>query len=166
MHEIETRKAHVADHGLVALAAWFHDGIYDPLAKDNEERSARWAEDALPAHGVPFDRAQAVAALVRKTASHHAGVATGDEALFLDIDFSILGAPRDVYAAYADNVRAEYWAVPEAAFRAGRAAFLKGVLAQPRMFRTDIYEREYADAARANIAREIARLSSGSVSAP
>jgi predicted metal-dependent HD superfamily phosphohydrolase len=151
--EIERRRPLLADPGLLALTAWFHDAIYDPLAKDNEARSAAWAEQALPPA-----RAAGVALLVRKTAAHHAGDATSDEALFLDMDFSIRGAPREVYARYAQTVRAEYAAIPEDRFRVGRAAFLKGVLAQPRMFRTELYEHEMGDVARANIAWEIDAL--------
>lgn len=158
LDEVARRAAVVEDTALLQFAAWFHDAVYDPLAKDNEARSADWAERALTDHGLAADRAAAVARLVRKTASHHFGEASRDEALFLDMDFSILGAERQTYIAYADAIRAEYAAVPEDAFRAGRAAFLRNVLAQPRMFRTDAYEQEFAPAARANIAWEIARL--------
>jgi len=158
LDEIERRSALIHDAALLRFAAWFHDAIYDPLAKDNEARSADWAQRDLLRHGMEAERAEAIARLVHKTASHHAGEARPDEALFLDMDFSILGSDRQIYAIYADAIRAEYAAVPDDAFRAGRVAFLKNVLTQPRMFRTEVYEREMADAARANIAWEIARL--------
>jgi predicted metal-dependent HD superfamily phosphohydrolase len=158
LDEIDRRECYVADVSLLRLAAWFHDAIYDPLAKDNEERSAAWARRELVLRGTPHSRAEAVAALIVKTKSHHAGEASPDEALFLDMDFAILGADRAIYAAYSDNIHAEYAAIPEPAFRAGRVAFLEGVLAQGRMFRTELYESELAVAARGNIAWEIARL--------
>lgn len=161
LDEIDRRAASLTNLTLVRLAAWLHDAIYDPLAKDNETRSADWARRDLVAYGLPAADAEAVAVLINKTTSHHAGEATADEALFLDMDFAILGAPRAVYDVYAANIRAEYAAVPEQAFRAGRTAFLKGVLRQDRMFRTALYEAEYADMARANLTREIARLESG-----
>ena len=161
LDEIDRRQALARDPALLRFAAWFHDAIYDPLASDNEARSANWARRDLVAHGMDSGAAAAIAALIGKTKSHHAGAATPDEALFLDMDFAILGADREVYAAYADNIRAEYAAVAPDAFRAGRASFLKGVLAQDRMFRTHVYEEERAAAARANLAWEIARLESG-----
>ena len=161
LDEIDRNENLLADADMVRLSAWFHDAIYDPAVKDNEERSADWARRDLVAHGLAAPRAEAIAALIEKTKSHHAGVATPDEALFLDMDFAILGAGRPIYETYARNIRAEYAVVPDDAFRAGRAAFLKGVLAQARMFRTDLYEAEYAAAARANLAWEIARLESG-----
>ena len=156
LDEIDRRAGLIADCTLLGFAAFFHDAVYEPLARDNEERSAEWARRELSALSEP--RADAVAALIVKTKSHHAGDAAPDEALFLDMDFAILGAPRETYETYADNIRAEYAAVPEDQFRAGRAAFLKGVLAQPRMFRTDVYEAEFGDRARANLAWEIGRL--------
>ena len=52
------------DATTVALAAWFHDAVYDG-ADDDEERSAQWAERALPA-----EHAGEVARLVRMTVHH------------------------------------------------------------------------------------------------
>ena len=55
------------DRTVVALAAWFHDAVYDG-ADDDEERSARWAERALPPAW-----ADEVARLVRMTVEHRPG---------------------------------------------------------------------------------------------
>ncbi len=52
----------------VVLAAWFHDAVYAG-APDDEERSARWAEEALPGP-VPDEVVGEVARLVRMTAEH------------------------------------------------------------------------------------------------
>src|SRR5947209_7285788 len=41
------------DPDVVRLAAWFHDAVYLPDRSENEERSARLAERALPEAGVP-----------------------------------------------------------------------------------------------------------------
>lgn len=158
-HEIETRRSLIGDVALLRFAAWFHDAIYDPKAQDNEERSAAWARQALPELGASLGLAGRVEALILKTKSHHAGPAEPDEALFLDMDFAIIGAPAGVYQRYAQAIRAEYAHVPEAAFRLGRTAFLENVLAQPLMFRTQLYEEHYGAQARANLAGEIARLS-------
>lgn len=158
LDEIARHETLLDDIEIVSFAAWYHDAIYDPQAKDNEARSAAWAVEDLNRLGFDPHRTRAVDAMILKTMSHQAGDASPDEALFLDMDFAILGAPSTVYATYADNIRAEYAFVPEDAFRKGRGAFLTSVLAQPRMFRTDIYEAERGAQARANIAWEIARL--------
>lgn len=156
--ETERRARWIHDPHLIGFAAWFHDAVYEPLAPDNEEQSAAWALRDLLQCGYDKRAAEAVASLILKTKSHHAGDASEDEALFLDMDFAILGAPREVYAQYASAIRGEYAAVPEERFRAGRAAFLKGVLSQPRMFRTELYEAERGAQARANLAWEIETL--------
>ncbi len=154
LEEEERRAALIADRALVLNAIWFHDAVYDPRAPDNEERSADWALRAIPDAAL----AARVARLILKTKAHGAGQASADEALFLDMDIAILGAPAETYRRYADDIRAEYGHVPDAAFAAGRGAFLNGLAAQTRLFRTDLYEGELAVLARANIAWELARL--------
>ncbi len=154
LEEEERRAALIQDRALVGFAIWFHDAVYDPKAPDNEERSAAWAREALSG-----DLAARVAALILKTKHHAAGEAAPDEALFLDMDIAILGAPREAYARYAAGIRAEYAHVADDAFRAGRSAFLTSQQKLPRLFRTDLYENELGAGARANIAWELAALS-------
>lgn len=157
LDEAERRAPLIADCQFVGFAVWFHDAIYEPGRSDNEERSAAWAEAALPP-GVRTDR---VARVIRMTKDHAKGDAGADEALFLDMDIAILGAPREVYARYANDIRAEFSHVPDPLFNAGRSAFLKSQLARERLFRTDIYEQELAGAARQNMILELAALKGG-----
>jgi predicted metal-dependent HD superfamily phosphohydrolase len=139
----------------VRLAAWFHDAVYDPRAKDNEEASAELSVTVLTDLGVPPAIVAETARLVRLTASHAADPADADGALLCDADLAVLaGSPAD-YDAYAAAVRREYAHVGDAAFRAGRAAVLRQLLALPRLYRL-LTERE--PAARANLARELAAL--------
>src|SRR5690242_3756773 len=72
--EVLDRLRELAAHGApydatpVLLAAWFHDAVYDG-ERDAEERSATWAEEALP--GVaPAPVVTEVARLVRLTETH------------------------------------------------------------------------------------------------
>ena len=65
------------DDVVVLLAAWFHDAVYDGRPGD-EERSAQWAERALPA-----DLSAEVARLVRVTEHHDP--APEDEAGYLRV---------------------------------------------------------------------------------
>jgi predicted metal-dependent HD superfamily phosphohydrolase len=102
--------------------------------------------------------AGSVSTLVLKTKDHAKGAASPDEALFLDMDIAIFGAPRADYGAYAKGVREEYSAVPDAAFAAGRSAFLQSWLARERLFRTEVYHAELDRAARANMTWELEKL--------
>lgn len=145
------------DRTSVLLAAWFHDGVYDgrPGA---EERSARWAEESLAALGVAAATAAEVARLVRLTETHRPADDDANGCALSDADLAILAAPEERYAEYAADVRREYAHVPDEAFRAGRAAILRDLLAKPHLFHT-AYAREHWEAsARVNVEREVAAL--------
>jgi predicted metal-dependent HD superfamily phosphohydrolase len=142
----------------VQLAAWFHDAVYDVRAADNEEQSARLAEVALPAAGIPPDRVAEVARLVRLTATHATTVDDRDGAVLCDADLAILASSAVDYAQYAAAVRCEYAHVSDADFRAGRAAILGQLLALPRLFATDSGRDRWEAPARHNVEAEIAEL--------
>jgi predicted metal-dependent HD superfamily phosphohydrolase len=137
----------------VLLAAWFHDAVYDGRA-DDEERSARLAEEALAGH----PPAGEVARLVRLTATHRP--ASDDHAgqVLCDADLGVLAADEDRYAAYTAGVRREYATVPDAAFAAGRAAVLRDLVDRPYLFHTAAARERWEQRARANVARELAVL--------
>jgi len=141
---------------VVLLAAWFHDAVYDGRP-DDEERSARLAEDSLA--GTPAaDGAAEVARLVRLTATHRpaAGDRTGE--VLCDADLAILAADEDRYASYVAGVRAEYAHVPDPAFAAGRAAVLADLLAKPTLFHTAAARDRWEERGRANVRRELGAL--------
>lgn len=147
------------------LAAFFHDAVYGGRPADghrsdaasDEEASAQWAERAL-AGRLPHEQVAVVADLVRATADHRAGALGRDAAVLLDADLGILAADHERYAAYAEGVRAEYAHVPSAAFAAGRSAILRDLLQRDRLFLTDHAHREWEQAARANVGRELREL--------
>src|SRR5262245_43464626 len=56
----------------VQLAAWYHDVVYDSLARDNEERSADLAAARCAGRGVPASTVGTVRRLILATTSHHA----------------------------------------------------------------------------------------------
>ena len=139
----------------VGLAAWFHDAVYDGVG-DDEERSARWAEDALPA---PY--AGAAARLVRMTAHHRPDGDDADGCALSDADLAVLAAGPERYDAYVHGVRADFAHVSDQDFRAGRAAVLAALVDGERLFHTPQGRRMWEDAARANVARELAGLTEG-----
>jgi predicted metal-dependent HD superfamily phosphohydrolase len=160
--EEERLAAQIQDRALVRFAIWFHDAIYLPAAPDNEDQSAAWAQDALKA--AP-DLAVRVAALILKTKAHGVGAASPDEALFLDMDIAILGAPADTYRAYAAGVRQEYGAVPDGPWLAGRLKFIAAQRALPALFRTLPYRASHGPQAQINLAWEAGELAAGRIPA-
>lgn len=147
-----------AELDLVRIAAWFHDAIYDPARGDNEERSAAWAERALPALGVADADVTEVARLVRLTAAHDPADCDADGAVLCDADLAILAAPPQRYAAYLAGVRREYAAVSDRDFAAGRAAVLRTLLDRPALYTTRVARSRWEVRARHNVAAELARL--------
>lgn len=125
---------------------------------DNETLSADWARTSF-AHNA--DLAARVAHVIEMTKDHAQGEADGDAALFLDMDGAILGAPWEQYCAYAAGIRREYPHVVDPAFAAGRGAFLAKQLELTRTFRTDRYEGELGDKARANMRWELEEMRMG-----
>ncbi|MEU6538098.1 hypothetical protein [Streptomyces sp. NPDC047000] len=161
LDHIDTLAGHAADPDAVRLAAWFHDAVYRPDRSENEERSARLAERALAEAGVPAERTAEVARLVRLTVTHDPAAGDPDGEVLCDADLAVLAAPPSGYAAYTAAVRQEYAFVPDAAFRAGRSAVLRQLLALPRLFRTPYGRREWEATARHNLRSELEMLSTG-----
>jgi predicted metal-dependent HD superfamily phosphohydrolase len=140
----------------VALAAWFHDSVYDG-ERDAEERSAAWAEHALP--GLVDDATVAeVARLVRLTETHRPDPDDVAGCVLSDADLGILAAPADRYAAYVSAVRREYAHLDDDTFRLGRAAVLTDLLDKPTLFHTPHAISRWERPARDNAGAELARL--------
>jgi predicted metal-dependent HD superfamily phosphohydrolase len=143
----------------VQLAVWFHDAVYDPRSKDNEERSAGLVGEWLGPLGLPPETLAKVAALVRATAHFSGGAASDPDAVaLLDADLAILGASEARYRRYAADVRREFAFVPDDAYRTGRAAVLESFLRRDRIYRTDAMHAEGDGPARRNLAAELAEL--------
>lgn len=137
----------------VLLAAWFHDGVHDGRP-DDEERSARWAEESL-AGLVPEAVVAEVARLVRMTVEHRPDDDDPDGCALSDADLAILAAPDERYAEYVAAVRAEHAHVPDDLFTAGRAEILGDLLAKPHLFHTAYARSAWEGPARANVEREL-----------
>jgi predicted metal-dependent HD superfamily phosphohydrolase len=142
------------EHGVIALALVFHDAVYDPSAKDNEEQSATWATQVLRAAGASREIGAAVSALILATKHDHVPQDPAAQ-LIVDIDLSILGAERARYDEYEAQIRREYAFVPEEAFRLGRAAILRKFLERPAIFSTANFRKRYEARARENLARSL-----------
>lgn len=141
----------------VALAFFYHDAVYDPHRPDNELRSAQWFwndwHDRLP--GEILDR---IGQWILATARHDPSGLNADGLRFLDIDLSILASPPERYGPYAQQIRQEYWHVPDAAYRAGRCAVLQRFLQRPVLFVSDLATPQWTLQAHQNLHAELHAL--------
>jgi len=141
------------DAGNIALefAIWFHDVVYDPKARDNEEQSAVLFETTLGGHlddGLTKD----VLRLILATDHARENAGRDDEDLMRDIDLTILASSEDDYREYASSIRKEYAHVPDEDFRKGRNAVLEHFLKDP-IFATRSFS-DLESAARRNLESE------------
>jgi predicted metal-dependent HD superfamily phosphohydrolase len=140
----------------VATALFFHDVIYQPLARDNEAQSAAYMRAMLSAAGADRLAIERIEAAILCT-QHHDRPPSVDAALVLDIDMSILAERPEVFDAYEDAVRAEYAVVDDASFAAGRSAFVRSTLERPVIFHTPELAARWDAAARTNLRRALER---------
>jgi predicted metal-dependent HD superfamily phosphohydrolase len=157
LDELDSARGLAADAVAVEMALWYHDAVYDPRAKDNEQRSAGLAAQAAAVMGLSAGFGDRVAGLIL-VSTHRAPAEDPDPRLFADIDLSILGQPEAAFDEYERQVRLEYSWVPEPAFRAGRSAILRSFLQRPSIYGTGFFRGKYEAAARRNLSRSIARL--------
>lgn len=160
------------------LAIWFHDLVYQPGARSNEAKSAkRLAELVQPAQLAQNQLAQNQLAqpvqsgqratgsqvvpdamgLILQTATHGAEPCSLS-AVMCDCDLWILGSPSRRYRAYAQAIRQEFGRLPNWIYRRGRSAFLRNMLARPRLFATRPLDEALSVQARDNISAELAEL--------
>jgi predicted metal-dependent HD superfamily phosphohydrolase len=138
------------DGPAVRLAAWFHDGVYDGQRGD-EDRSARWAEEAL----ADTEHAAEVARLVRLTEHHDPADGDVPGQVLCDADLAILAASPERYDAYVTGVRRDYAYVSDTDFAVGRTAVLRDLAGRGQLFHTPYAREHWEPTARANLAREL-----------
>jgi predicted metal-dependent HD superfamily phosphohydrolase len=151
--------AAAADPAAVALAAWYHDVVYDPRRDDNEQVSAERARAGLRGL-VPDPRLEEVVRLVLLTAGHETAPDDANGAVLCDADLAVLAGPPEAYAAYASAVREEYGHLSDEVFTAGRIAVLEHLLALPALYRLPAVAPVWEPRARANLTAELGLLRS------
>ncbi len=143
----------------IVLTCFFHDCVYDPRAKDNEEQSALRAESILRGLGVDEAVVARTSELILVTKTHE----PGDDlaaAVVCDADLKILGTYPSEYDDYAAAIRQEYAFVPDDKYRQGRIAVLEGFMERPSIYRLPIMAAKSGTEwfARTNLERELKEL--------
>ncbi len=144
----------------IEMALWFHDVVYDIKRRDNEERSARLAFEYSLQMGMPDSFAVKSKELVLVT-KHREMPQDDDSKIVADIDLSILGKPEEEYQEYENNIRLEYWKVPEGKYMHERAEILINFLSRPSIYSTKFFMARYEKQARKNLERTVARFGRG-----
>lgn len=154
---------HVSFSECIEAAIWFHDVIYDPLAKDNEERSAAFAAQQMHGWHLHESFVQRVQNLIMSTKHTHPP-ATIDSQIMVDIDLAILGKPAPVFDRYEEGIRKEYVGsglVHAADYRKGRQAVIESFLHRESLYHTPLFSGRYEAQAKENLQRSLTRLREG-----
>lgn len=130
----------------VELALWFHDVVHEPLAADNEARSAAHAEATLRAAGLSPGMISRVCAGILATGG--GPIAPGDAGLVADIDLAFLGEGEAVVMAWERDVAAEHAGLDAGLHARRRASRLRGLLERPSIYSTGYFRERYERAAR------------------
>lgn len=157
--ELGRARSHFRDCNLnaVEMALWFHDVVYEPRAKNNEEKSAEGATYLLKQGKAPEKLIEKVSALILATKTHP-HEADPDTALLLDIDLSILGQPPERCQIYEGAIRSEYQWVPFAIFAHERRKILARFLERESIFLTPYFRDRYEAQARVNLQAALENL--------
>lgn len=134
----------------VELALWYHDIIYDPTAKDNEAQSRDMFLAHAAAAGLPESIQHKVAALIDLTAAH-TSASSLMENLMVDCDLAVLGADKDTFQKYDDNIRKEYAFVPADIYAQHRAAVMQHFLDSKPVFKTKAFQNAFNASAERNL---------------
>jgi len=154
---VEELAAYADDPDAVRLAAWYHDSVYAGLP-DDEELSARRAEEDLSGLGLEPQLVDEVARLVRMTINHDPAPGDHNGEVLSDADLASLAVPHERYTLNTAAIRAEYGHIPDDVFRKGRLQVLVGLLDGPGVFRTVQGRQQWEGPAQLNLRAELATL--------
>ena len=141
----------------VQMAIWYHDIVYDSTKQDNEEVSARIAQEAAQKFVLNNGFGQRVHDLIIVTKGHLPSN-NPDSRYLIDIDFGILGKDEVRFNEYEQGIRKECSQYPDELYNQGRAEILKGFLERDFLYQTDYFRNNYEDKARKNLQKIIETL--------
>ncbi|BBZ78273.1 hypothetical protein MANY_36100 [Mycolicibacterium anyangense] len=157
LRHVEELAALSDDADAVRLAAWYHDSVYAGRP-DDEELSARRAEDELSGLEVEPELVDEVARLVRMTVTHDPAPGDHNGEVLSDADLASLALSPERYVSNTAAIRAEYGHISDDVFRKGRLQVLANLLSGPGVFRTEYGRQRWEAPAQANLRAELSTL--------
>lgn len=137
----------------ILFTLFYHDIIYQATKSDNEEQSAKLAEERMNALKVPIQMIQNCVAQILATKAHLKNT-DSDTNYFTDADLSVIGQSMGQYTDYYYAVRKEYSIYPNLIYNPGRKKVLKHFLEMDRIYKTDYFHAKYERQAKVNLQTE------------
>lgn len=153
-------------------AIWFHDAIYNPWSRHNEQFSAELAskycqqEHTFLSNGLGFGKnLRTVIQAIKATAEHTEDQVFNSDQYnvnvihyMLDIDLIGLADEYSKYSETGEQIRKEYSHLNKNEFDKGRYTFLIRMLDRKKIFYTDDFYQKYETKARENMHLELNQL--------
>jgi len=147
----------IKDLDMVLFALYYHDVVYRILRKDNEEKSALFAEKALNTLNVKTTRIELCSKHILATKAHRVSD-DSDTNFFTDADLAVLGQDWSAYKIYTEGVRKEYWIYPDIIYKPGRKKVVEHFLRMEKIYKTEPFSAKFEKQARLNLMRELEEL--------
>ena len=158
MHvQLSNVRNQISDWQTIVFSFAYHDIIYNPLKKNNEEKSAALAIKRMTELRVSPQQIEKCRLQILATKSHQLS-SDVDTNLFTDADLSILGTDPTSYLEYTSQIRKEYSYFPDMIYKPGRKKVLLHFLSMEHIFKTDYFRNNFENKARANITSELTEL--------
>ncbi|WP_299117357.1 hypothetical protein [uncultured Winogradskyella sp.] len=157
--QAESFRNNIEDYEALIFAIWYHDVIYKSTKKDNENKSALFAQKALGTLNYEEKRLKNIQNLIISTKKHEIILNNNkDNAYLLDFDLSILGSEWNIYENYTKQIRKEYKIYPNFMYRPDRKKVLQHFLERKTLYFTEAYKMKFENQARKNLKKEIELL--------
>ncbi len=137
----------------ILFTLFYHDIIYLATKSDNEEESAKMAEQRMIQVNVPLQIIENCVAQILATKAHLTN-SKPDTNYFIDADLSVIGQNIKRYTLYYKNVRKEYSIYPNLLYNPGRKKVLRHFLEMDRIYKTEYFYSKYETQAKQNLQTE------------
>jgi predicted metal-dependent HD superfamily phosphohydrolase len=157
LHQLLAVKNYIQHWDTILFTLYYHDSVYNALQSDNEEKSARLAEQRMTRMAIPAEIITDCKAQILATKKHLDNTDT-DTNYFTDADLSVLGTDWGSYSTYYKNIRKEYAVYPDLVYNPGRRKVLNHFLAMERIFKTNYFYTKFEQQAKENLQKELTLL--------
>jgi predicted metal-dependent HD superfamily phosphohydrolase len=137
----------------ILFTLFYHDIIYQATKSNNEEESAKLADERMKQLFVPSEIIKNCITQILATKAHLTN-SNMDTNYFTDADLSVIGQSIENYTIYYKNVRKEYLIYPDLLYNPGRKKVLTHFLEMDRIYKTDYFHAKYEKQAKLNLQAE------------
>lgn len=149
-------KAQLDDPNAVELAIWFHDVVYNPQAKDNEEQSAQLMLNLC--QGILTKSViEKVYSWIIATQQHQPSQQR-DLNYLLDIDLAILGSSAARFFQYEQQIQLEYAWVSKEIYQVKRAEVLLHFYDMQPLYQTEYFRMYFEENAKINLSQALSSI--------